>query len=133
MTGGPLVAWTLHPTPAPPPVGGPIQDGEYDLVQMVAHEQTTPLNPRESPSMRAVFRFHTTERAANLAQGELSVKADVPPSSSCSTAPFAAVQTELRTVNAQDGRTSRQPYTANGDLLYLHVGAKSVWVFRRRH
>lgn len=105
---------------------------DFDLVQIIVHEKASgEWSSNNAPAFRLTMRFVTTERSPNHAQGQMSVKLDLPPASKCANGPFAEVQTQLRGIDDK-GEMNAVPYSVLQGQLFLHVERKTTYVFRRR-
>jgi len=135
---GPLIGYSYRNVPPPPALAGAVQDGTYDLVEIVTH---TPDAGRwtsdMAPAFRWAMRFSTTETSSNHTAGILASSVDLPPAVACNVTRFATFQRELR-VEGGDKGIDAVAYTAQGDsLMFTKMdgdgGDPQTYVFRRRH
>ena len=128
---GQLVNYTFEPGPQPAPLGGPITDGVYDLVQMIAHGRAPgDRNAADAASLRMSMKLVTEDRAAG-AQGRVVVALNVPPAFDCAAGRFAAVGNHLRTMTT-NRKIDNDGYTSGPDTLWVFDQRNLTYVFRLR-
>ena len=137
MNVGPLIGYSYRNVPPEPALAGRVQDGTYDLVEIVRHTpEQGPWSSDMAPAFRWAMRFSTTETSSNHAAGVLASSVDLPPATDCHVTRFATFQHELRVAGGPKGMDS-VAYTARGDTLVLTLldgdgGIPQTYVFRLR-
>lgn len=134
---GPLVGYSYRNVLPPPALAGAIEDGTYDLVEILNHTaEAGQWSSGMAPAFRWTMRFSTQETSPNHAAGILASSVDLPPSVACNVTRFATFQRELRVEGGDKGIDS-VAYTAHGDsLMFTKMdgdgGHPQTFVFRRR-
>ena len=130
---GPLIGYTYQPSAAPPPQGGPIVDGVYDLVEAVVYGKASgPWSSDQAPAVRLAMKLTTEDRAAGP-QGRVVMSMNLPPALECQTGRFAAIGAEIRTqTTGSHSKLESNAYTTGPDTLTVFQRANHTYVFRRR-
>jgi len=132
-TGGPVIGFTYMNGERPAGIGGPIMDGDYDLVQIVAFSNSGKRWTTDRDVFRVAMRVRTKERSPNHTAGEITMKFEQPPTAKCSSGSFALIQNQFRTTDARGGPVEEHDYTASAPgQIELHYTDSAKWIFRKR-
>jgi hypothetical protein len=129
----PLAQMAVDPRPVGPPAGGPIADGAYDLVALVA-TAGDPHGASPQTGMRLQMRFVTDLRAPDHTEGRLFSLGGMVPQTECEVGRFATLGNVLRLSGVKSGGGG---YSAipNGFIVFLDPNHgrydPSYMVFRR--
>jgi hypothetical protein len=131
---GPFARWIVAPHP-PPPTGGVIPDGTYDLAFFVVDEvDTRPGHTLEAVRMQLTFK--TDQRDAQHQEGALYGIFGTPPEVICRNGRFAVVGTTLRSLTPMKGLDAQQfSVTSDGFVMHTPGGGRmdpKAVVWKRR-
>jgi len=128
---GPLIGYSYDLAPPAAASGGTIEDGTYDLTQIIEHGKASgPSSSNTAPAFRWALRFTTDERSPNHAEGRMVMAINLPPASTCDGGRFATIGTELRTLSKKPELGSEQ-YSATPDGVTI-LTKGTTYVFHRR-
>ena len=123
--------------PVQPPAGGVIQDGTYDLTELLITDASCVDRKYNTPTgLRLAFRFNTTETSSNHRSGQLEAAYGTAAGAlACSTGTFGTFGVTLESRGVRGEGVKAYTATADGFMLYDPEGGTcdpKILVFRRR-